>query len=164
MRDIAPSGYLTFLKAVELWASTKFSGKPKDEVFEKSLDRLRQELQAGRLRAYLLVVPPALHPSFRSKAPSDDAGELLEIEERYWRTLNTAGWNAPAIMGVRVEAPVLKPFLPNAPRKVTRGGYVLLEEKAIKAHLAGVKTSESDGPAMEKPVRRPGKPSQRALT
>jgi hypothetical protein len=94
---------------------------------------LRQELQVGQLRAYLLVRPRVVPPSRRSNAPGYDDGKRFEIAAHYWATENASD----AIHDRWVEAPVLEPLPPSAYRQVNKGGYVLLEEKAIGALIAG---------------------------
>jgi hypothetical protein len=102
-------------------------------------------LQEERLKAFLLI---RVRPNWGSR--DDDDGSRFEISTRYWTTDNAL----QAMRGGWVQAPVLKLNPRDPTRKfhyeVNKGGYVLLEEKAIRAHIAGDKTSGSDGPALEK--------------
>jgi hypothetical protein len=141
MRDISPEGYLTFPEAVRLWASITHRGKTVSMgLFDELAGLIRRELLAQRMRGYLLVSPPQAPTLKLSQAPGFDDGKLFEIAEHYWATESA---NA-AISGRWVEAPVLEPLPPSASRQVNKGGYVLLEEKAIRALIAG---EESRQPA-----------------
>lgn len=137
MRDVALPGYLSFPKAVHLCASIIHPGETVNNgLFDELAGRLRQELQVGQLRAHLLVRPPVVPPSRRSKAPGYDDGKRFEIAAHYWATENASD----AIHDRWVEAPVLE-LHPRDPtgtvhHEVNKGGYVLLEEKAVRAHIA----------------------------
>lgn len=89
-------------------------------------------LQEERLKAFLLIRP---RPN-RGRGDDDD-GKRFEISTRYWTTDNARR----AMQGGWVQAPVLElhPRDPTATvhHEVNKGGYVLLEEKAIRAHIAG---------------------------
>jgi hypothetical protein len=102
-------------------------------------------LQEERLKAFLLI---RARPNWGSR--DNDEGNRFEISTRYWSTDNAR----QAMRGGWVQAPVLKlhPRDPTgkAHHEVNKSGYVLLEEKAIRAHIAGDKTTGSDGPALEK--------------
>jgi hypothetical protein len=133
MRNLALPGYLTFPNAVHLWASITHPGEAMSNgLFEELAAALCQELLAKRLRAYLLVLP-RVAPSRRSNASGFDEGKQFEIAAHYWATENASD----AIHDRWVEAPVLEPLPPSAHRQVNKGGYVLLEEKALCALIAG---------------------------
>jgi hypothetical protein len=147
--DNAVPGYLSFPNAVRLWASIT---RPEETVtiglFQEIAANICQELRAGRLLAYLLVQQRVLRPSLWSNAPGHDDGKLFQVAERYWATPNAN----EAISGRWVEAPVLVPVLREFTQEQNRGGYVLLEEKALRA--LKVEESADQQPEQKKSVRQ----------